>query len=107
MIAAATDQGLQPQRTALAWSRTSFAIFVNALLTIRAAAEVGSPLLYVMASLLAVACVALVAMGRWRQRFVLRNGVLSSPPALLMLLVAMCAGLAFAAAVIGLGQRSN
>lgn len=99
----AKNPRLQPQRTALAWSRTSFAMFVNALLTIRAAAGAESHRLYVTAGLLGAASAALAAIGGWRQRMLLLEGEPRSPPALLMFLAACCSCIAFGAAAIGFG----
>lgn len=96
------DPGLQPQRTALAWRRTAFAMFVNALLTIRSAANSGSRELFAMAALLAAASAALAFVGWWRQRVLLREAVPRSPSALLMLSAGCCAGMASGAGAIGL-----
>ena len=43
IIEATGDTGLQPERTALSWSRTALAIAVNALLSIRAGFVAGEP----------------------------------------------------------------
>ncbi|MCM3897660.1 DUF202 domain-containing protein [Gordonia sputi] len=66
----ATRAGLQPQRTDLAWSRTSFAILVNGLLV--AGREVlrpsSSPLIYALCAVAAVASVVVAIIGRRRRR---------------------------------------
>ena len=64
--------GLQPQRTDLAWSRTSFAILVNGLLV--AGREVLRPsssptqLIYALCAVAAVASVVVAVIGRRRRR---------------------------------------
>lgn len=49
----AIDDGLQPQRTALSWSRTSLVMFVNMLLLVRLGADV---LIYSAVLCLAIGC---------------------------------------------------
>lgn len=82
------DPGLQPQRTALAWSRTALAVLVNAVLVLRAGAHGGTaahaPLLLAGWGLVAGAA-ALFACGRWRARQLLREGVPCAPSRRLML----------------------
>lgn len=74
------DPGLQPQRTALAWSRTGLAVFVNALLALRAAAQSGQTLLAAVGIVLLVAAAAAVVCGAWRRQCLSEPGVPSAPP---------------------------
>lgn len=61
-----SDPGLQPERTALAWSRTAMALLVNALLLLRMSIQ-GSPAsLLVVALALAMAGLTLFRFARVR-----------------------------------------
>ena len=62
------DAGLQAERTALAWSRTGMAVFVNALVILRAGWTQDAPPLSVLGVLLLVAAAAVVLCGSWRRR---------------------------------------
>ena len=68
VIPATGDPGLQPERTALAWTRTALAIAVNALLSLRAGLIEGEPMLVAVGILLFAASGAVVAVGTVRRR---------------------------------------
>ncbi|MGH3671889.1 MAG: DUF202 domain-containing protein [Pseudonocardiaceae bacterium] len=63
------EDGLQPERTALAWSRTSFGVLGNgALLLVRDLDHYSGPLRLLPAGLAVVIAVATYLAGRQRQR---------------------------------------
>jgi len=101
------DPGLQPQRTALAWSRTSLAVLVNALVVLRTGAQAGKTPLIVLGILLLVAAAAGVLYSAWRRRQLLQGTPAGAPPAAAMLGAAAvtwlaCVG-ALACVVAGVG----
>jgi uncharacterized membrane protein YidH (DUF202 family) len=81
---ASADRGLQPQRTALAWSRTGLAVFVNALIVLRAGLVTELPLIIALGVFLLVAAGLLVVCGTWRMRDLAAHGARSGPPLLLI-----------------------
>jgi hypothetical protein len=62
------DPGLQPERTALAWTRTALAVAVNALLSVRAGFVDGEPWLVAVGVVLFAASGAVAAIGTVRRR---------------------------------------
>src|SRR5262245_33495646 len=79
------DPGLQPQRTALAWSRTSLAVFVNALVVLRTGAQADKTPLIVVGILLLVAAAAGVMYSTWRRQRLLHDTPPGAAPVAAML----------------------
>ncbi|MFB9310714.1 uncharacterized membrane protein YidH (DUF202 family) [Agromyces hippuratus] len=79
-VPATGDPGLQPERTALAWSRTALALAVNALLSMRAGFVTGQPVLVAVGALLFAASGAAVAIGTVRRRQLVGNRLVITPP---------------------------
>ncbi|MGR2753893.1 DUF202 domain-containing protein [Agromyces arachidis] len=74
------DPGLQPERTALAWGRTSLAMSVNALLSLRAGLVLGEPSLVAIGALLLAAAGGAVAVGALRRSQLSGAELTVSPP---------------------------
>ena len=79
-VPATGDPGLQPERTALAWSRTALTLAVNALLSMRAGFVVGEPSLVVVGAVLFAASGAAVAIGTVRRRQLSGHRLVITPP---------------------------
>lgn len=80
VVAADGDPGLQPERTALAWTRTALAIAVNALLSMRAGFVAGEPWLVAVGVLLFAASGAVIAIGTIRRRQLSGARLAITPP---------------------------
>lgn len=93
------DPGLQPERTALAWSRTGFATFINALLALRSGWTMHSAPIMALGVLLLVSCAAAIAYGGVRRRRLSSAVAPLAPPALAIWIVAGIMLLACAAGV--------
>jgi uncharacterized membrane protein YidH (DUF202 family) len=75
------DPGLQAERTALAWSRTGLAVFVNALLALRSGWLSSQAPITVLGITLLIASAAAALFGAWRRRHLMsRDGVTALPP---------------------------
>ena len=72
------DPGLQPERTALAWRRTSLAMAANAFLVVRSAMQTRKSTLLLLGIALGVAALALLAVGFHRRRQLSRSGAAPS-----------------------------
>jgi hypothetical protein len=99
------DPGLPPQRTALAWSRTAQALFVNALLALRAGFTHEERLLLVLGLVLLVAAAAGMACGAWRRRQLATAQGLAAPPRWLMLATVGVTWVAAATGVLAVAAR--
>lgn len=80
VVAATGDPGLQPERTALAWSRTALALAVNALLSMRAGFVAGEPWLVAVGAVLFATSGAAVAVGTVRRRQLRGDRLVITPP---------------------------
>jgi uncharacterized membrane protein YidH (DUF202 family) len=93
------DPGLQGERTSLAWNRTALAMFVNAVLVLRAGLSTGTHPITAVGIALLGAAGAGAACGAWRRRALLHDPTASAPPPAVVLGVALATLLACAAAV--------
>jgi uncharacterized protein DUF202 len=93
------DVGLQPQRTALAWSRTGLSVFVNALIVLRTGAVAEQPAILGLGFFLLLAAASSVVFGIWRMRHLGSHGSRSAPPWILMLATLWVAWIACLAGV--------
>ena len=64
---AVRDAGLQPERTALAWTRTAFGLWLNAILTLRVGWVEESVGVVAMSCLLLIAAAGVLVAGRSRR----------------------------------------
>jgi hypothetical protein len=94
-----SDPGLQPQRTALAWSRTGLAVFVNALIVLRAGLITEQVFILGLGAILLVAAGLSVVCGTWRVRHLAAHGARSGPPWVLIAATVWVAWLACFAGV--------
>jgi hypothetical protein len=78
------DRGLQPQRTALAWVRTGLAVFINALIVLRAGLVTKQLAILALGTVLLVASALSVVFGTWRVRHLAAHGARVAPPWILM-----------------------
>ena len=73
------DPGLQPQRTALAWVRTGLAVFVNALIVLRAGFATAQVFILALGTILLAASALSVVLGTWRVRHLAADGARAGP----------------------------
>ena len=76
----ARDAGLQPQRTALAWSRTSMTLWVNAALVLRSGLQRHHSLLAGLGVLLLLTSVAGLFFAHRRRTWLVRHPSHGAPP---------------------------
>lgn len=93
----ARDPGLQPERTALSWTRTALVVAVNALLALRTGLLHGEPWLVAAGIVLVTAAAAVASVGAVRRRQ-LEAGAYAPHP--LLILAVAAATVAAAAAGI-------
>jgi uncharacterized membrane protein YidH (DUF202 family) len=96
------DPGVQPERTALAWSRTGLALLANAMLVLRAGWTSESTPIVILGVLLLAACGAAFACGAWRRHRLVSGQTPLAPPALVIqaaAIVMLVAGLGGVASI--------
>ncbi len=100
------DPGLQPQRTALAWERTSLALVVNALIVLRAGAIQRQRLLLAMGVLLLVIAASGIVFAACRRRHLDDGAAPASPHPVALLIAAIATWLACAIQAAGMVWRT-
>ena len=93
------DPGLQPERTALAWSRTAFAVAVNALLAVRAGITGDDAPLLAAGVVLLVAAAAVIGFGNVRRARLAAGGPVVPLPSSVVVGVMLATLIACAAGV--------
>ncbi|PSL84761.1 hypothetical protein C7T35_10390 [Variovorax sp. WS11] len=99
------DAGLQAERTALAWSRTGLAIWVNALVALRAGWANGRAPITALAFALLIAAGVAIAYGVRRRRRLLDGRSPCPPSALATAMVAILTMVACATAIASIFLR--
>ena len=92
------DSGLQPERTALAWTRTAFAILANAVISLRAGFISGSVPLLALAVALLLGAAYTFRFASVRRRVLLHHDVVPVPAAAM----ALTSAIVLAACLAGL-----
>jgi len=95
------DPGLQAERTALAWSRTSLAVLANALLVVRSGLVSERTTITALGFVLLLAAAAIYLHGAWRRRELLSVHRAVAPRAGVMVAAAL---MAMTACAIGLAS---
>ncbi|MBC5783195.1 DUF202 domain-containing protein [Ramlibacter sp. USB13] len=99
-MALTRDPGLQPERTELAWGRTSLVMAAHALVVVRAGTQSGEPALLLLGIVVAVLAIGLLAAGQVRRRQLARS--VAAPSARLMAFAAGSVVFASAVAVLAI-----
>ncbi|GLU90763.1 DUF202 domain-containing protein [Agromyces sp. NBRC 114283] len=104
MSAVIRDPGLQPERTALSWTRTALVVAVNALLALRTGLVAGEPWLIVTGTVLFFAAGAVGAVGGIRRRELSEGRYTPAPWLILAVSVATLAAAAAGIASVFAGR---
>lgn len=99
------DQGLQAERTALAWSRTAFAVLVNALLALRIAWVQDQFGFMLLGGMLMVCTVVTLLVGSNRRRRLAAGAASLSPPPRSLFVIAALIALAGGVALLSVAHR--
>ena len=78
------DAGLQAERTALEWTRTALALFVNALLALRTGWSQDHVIVTGLGATLLVAAASAAACGAWRRRRLTSMHESIAPPSIVI-----------------------
>ncbi|MGX5697210.1 DUF202 domain-containing protein [Agromyces soli] len=97
------DPGLQPERTALSWTRTALVVAVNALLALRTGLVQGEPWLVVVGAVLFATAGAVGAAGSVRRRELDAGSFAPAPWLMAAVAVATVASAAAGVATIAVG----
>ena len=90
----ATDPGLQPQRTVLAWRRTGMAFLVCGALILRSGIEHNQLALDTLGVMLLLTTAAVAVFGHHRERALMERSIPSAPPIVAIGLIAVQTALA-------------
>jgi uncharacterized membrane protein YidH (DUF202 family) len=101
------DAGLQAERTGLAWSRTALAMFVNAVLILRAGVSTGVVAIAAVGGVLFVAALAATACGIWRRDQLMRGDVVDAASPRMLAGVALATLLGCAGAIASMWVGSS
>lgn len=94
------DAGLQPERTALAWTRTSVAMGLNASLVVRMGLQSKDRAIISLGLVVILAALMLYGAGHYRRRLLSQSVMV--PPMQMMFLSGACVAFAASAAAVAL-----
>lgn len=94
------DPGLQPERTALAWNRTSMLLVANAGLALRSGIANNQRLIICLGAILLVTAAAMMRFGAVRKKQLLEQEVALAPSTKMMLSATVFALFACATAIL-------
>lgn len=99
IVRAVRDEGLQAERTALAWNRTGMAVLVNGILVLRAGLLHESRPLSALAVIILLAAASTIGYGARRKA---QLAAATRPPSIGAVALALVAAVALAASLAGL-----
>jgi uncharacterized membrane protein YidH (DUF202 family) len=85
------DPGLQPERTALAWSRTTLSMLVTAAISLKSGAQLHGPEISIFGSCLLIGFVFTCMLGKARRNAMLHTGAAISPSGFFIATMAIAA----------------
>lgn len=104
VVPAPRDPGLQPERTALSWTRTALVVAVNALLALRTGLVQGEPWLVVVGAVLFGTAGAVGAAGALRRRQLDAGSFSPAPWLMAAVAIATVASAAAGVATVAVGS---